>query len=441
MDSPTREKLVDVIAGKSFATLITAILIGIVSGLLYTLVIPLILYSLAPTGITEPSLESIDYGIFNSPTRYLAVIFFINCLLILIARSISTIMVTNAAKVAAIDLKMEVVNKIKSMSIVDVEKIGSARLFNLLTRDILSIAMASISLPILWINSVTVIGILGYLIYLNTEIFIFVLIAVVFGIITYHAPIYIGSKYLAGVRNIADTINEGVEGLIYGAMEIKQNPHCADKYLEKAILTHEKRALKYWKIGDIYMFAGGAYGDLIAFFVIGIVVFKLPYDFSVSSFELHGAVMALLYLTGPVAGILSAYPNLRVGKIALDNINTVLNINSELVGHAKIGNNWDVFKTNNVTFSYKGELTDGFNLKPTNLEFYRGSVTFIVGSNGSGKSTLAKLLSLHYKPDAGFIQFGETKIDSSNINDARRYVCSIYSNYYLFKELYLQQKH
>ena len=65
-----------------------------------------------------------------------------------------------------------------------------------------------------------------------------------------------------------------------------------------------------------------------------------------------------------------------------------------------------------------------------------GELVFIKGGNGSGKSTLVKLLTGLYKPLAGEVLLGETRVTDANVQHYRELFSIIFSDFHLFDRLY-----
>jgi len=77
-------------------------------------------------------------------------------------------------------------------------------------------------------------------------------------------------------------------------------------------------------------------------------------------------------------------------------------------------------------------------LNGINMEVNRGEVFAIIGPSGSGKSTLLRCLNLLEKPDQGFIEIGDVKLDSKKytrkeVHQLRQQTAMVFQNYNLFK--------
>jgi putative pyoverdin transport system ATP-binding/permease protein len=293
-------------------------------------------------------------------------------------------------------------------------------------------------LPDLLINVVTLVGMLGFLVYLNRATFVFVIEAIVVGVITYQIPMYFGHRAFGRSRQLFDGLNEAIRGLIYGVKELKLDANKRRNYFDRVLLKRENAVLASDKHAFTVSAAAANYGDLISFFVIGVVAFIFSNYQAMSTEELIGVIMALLYVTGPVAVVLNAVPQIAMAKVSLRNIEKLF---QEIPEEQSVAPTATLAPWDKLTLSglcYRHATTgkqDGFSVGPIDLEIERGKVTFIVGGNGSGKSTLSKLLSLHYSPASGSIRFGDQQVEPETVANFRQEIAAIFSDYYLFNQL------
>jgi putative ATP-binding cassette transporter len=250
-----------------------------------------------------------------------------------------------------------------------------------------------------------------------------------------------GMRY-AKARGLRDTVQEGARGLINGVYELKLDRTKAQHFLEEEIVKPQAISVRLEKIADAMIHLAGTSSDLLAIFIIGLIVFVLPHFFSLGTTTEVGIVMALLYITAPIANILSLMRALQMGQVAAARIDALSGEAEEVTSGSTdaLFEDWKIFSAHDVTYRYQKQdgQSDSFELQAASLCFERGQINFIVGGNGSGKSTLSKLLSLHLKPSSGDIRFDGIALNSTNITAARERISVIYSNYYLFRKLYRQ---
>jgi putative ATP-binding cassette transporter len=417
-----------------------SVVLGALAGVSYAILIPLVLMALhvAPKGLTYVPDEVHTFFSYEVSNFKYARLFFVLCLFILVARSISQINLIRLSMDLTTDLRTKLYEKIVHAPVMALEKVGPSRLNGVVTEDVRRVILGARLLPDLLINAVTLVGMLGFLMYLNRSTFLFVMGAIAVGIITYQIPMYISNRGFARSRRLFDGLNEAIRGLIYGVKELKLDAVKRRNYFERVLLDREHALLKTDKYAFSVLATATSYGDLISFFVVGVVAFIFSNYQAMSSEELIGVIMALLYVTGPVAVVLNAVPQIAMAKVSLRNIAQLLQEIPEepSITPSAILEPWDRIILSDICYQHTttgGQ--DGFKVGPINLEIERGKVTFIIGGNGSGKSTLSKLLSMHYSPASGSIRFGDQKVEPDTVANFRQEIAAIFSDYYLFDRL------
>jgi putative ATP-binding cassette transporter len=416
-----------------------SIALSVVTGLCYAMLVPFVMYSIGTNVDEEVSKADHVFSYFDSPTSSLAVLFLASCLFIVVMKGISTTLSMYVTNCAAVDHRLWLYRRIQNTRLADLEKIGQARLINVLNIDIPRVTDAATSLPQMWISIVTVLGVLGYLTHLNTRVFGFVIGSLVIAVISYQLPLLFASNFFRQSRDSYDRVQQGVTGLIFGTKELKLNRKKADAYYKFDLLEPEAKSLTDNLKGNCVIIFTETYGGILSFLIIGVVVFHFRYVFALTPAELLGLSMALLYLAGPLSLIMIVMGNVRHGQVSLRKLQSFYGeLGDEVVAEsAPIPSGWEKISVHGLNYNYGNEAS-GFAMRDVNLQFARGEITFIIGGNGSGKSTLGKCLSFHYLPVGGHIQLGDTAIDDGNIESARQFVSAIFPDYYLFKKLYTE---
>lgn len=414
-----------------------SILLGALSGVSYALLIPLVMASF-PKDYSLPTVDTQQTLVlgFEVSNYYFAKLFLLTCVFILVTKTASQVLLTRLALDVTTALRIDMYEKIYRASIRTLEDVGSSKLIASLTTDIPRIVNGASVLPALLVSAVTLVGMLSFLLYLNAQVFLFVLKCIAVGVITYQLPMMLANRYFVRAREHIDSLQEGIRGLIYGSKELKLNESKKDVYFEQVLKNAEKHVLKDGKTGHTLLRIAGNYGDLVGFFVIGAVSFVYVNYHSISQQELIGVVMALLYITGPVGNILALFPDLAVAKVSQKKVQQII---SELPSEPVQREKQDLGKWQGMTFKevhYRySDKPGGFAVGPLNFTLLPGQLTFIIGSNGSGKSTISKLITQHYMTDEGDILFGDIRVTPKNIASVRQYIGAIYSDYYLFDRL------
>ncbi|MFK3651152.1 cyclic peptide export ABC transporter [Lysobacter enzymogenes] len=421
-----------------------SILLGGLSGICYSMLIPLVM-SVLEEG--DPRLSTIAVA----PTRLLSVeianapfalVFTAVCVFILITRTLSQVVLTRVAIDVASSLRTRLYERIARAPLASLERIGSSRLIAALTSDVPRIVLGARMFPDMLINLVMLLGMLGFLLVLNADLFWFVLGCIGFGVVTYQIPMLIGGRYFTSARHHFDHLQESIQGLIHGIKELKLDDAKRAAYFEQILMQCERSVQKDEKTGYTILRAASNYGDLLSFFVIGCIVFIVVNYRTISNEQLIGVIMALLYIAGPISAILGFLPQLSISRVSIQRVAKLYEeIPQESVAAAQQpAREWDRVRFEKVRYRHGGkddkdDKDGGFGVGPLDLEFRKGEISFIVGGNGSGKSTLSKLLTLHYRANAGTIRFGDHAVDDETIGTYRQAISAIYSDYHLFERI------
>jgi len=457
--------LFDILVKESPNKVFASLLLGTIAGLSFAFLMPLILISLeeASTRLFQPidstgaTFLSLEVSNFRFAVAYLCLF-----LTIMIAKASSQILMSNVSIDATRALRLRMYRHIAKLRIRDLESIGHSKLIVRLTTDISNIIGGVRVLPVILINLVTIVGLLGFLVYLNVEVFLLLILTIFLAIFSYHIPMILSIRFFRHARHYTEILQESIRGLILGSKELKLNDSKREYFYQEKLRSAENEISKGSKKGWYTMYLAISYGDLLSFMVIGLVVFVIRNYYAIDTAELIGIIMALLYMKGPIAELLNVLPALPLARVSLKKVHDLFNdypAENIQVGSQAVAP-WEKIVLNDVSFTYQNKVDDStlsdddtddfepsdltstsdfsdsnFSIGPIQLELNRGEITFIVGGNGSGKSTLAKILALLYQPDKGSLIFGDTVISDKNTGDYRQIISAIYLDFYLFDKI------
>lgn len=417
-----------------------SIISGASAGIAYALLIPTLITSLdngsGELAIKEEEVTSFLW--FEVADFKIAAFFLFTCLFILVARTYSQVTLLRVSMDVTAQLRIKLYERISGTSIDNLERVGSPKLIANITTDVGRIVDGGRVLPDFIMNIATLLGLLCSLALLNPDVFWFVLKTIAFGVITYQLPILLGDRYLGQARESIDHLHESIRALIYGSKELKLDQNKRKTFFDSVLVENEMSVLRSEKKGHSVISAATSYGDLICFFVIGVVAFVLTNYQTISQAELVSVIMVLLYITTPVAVIIDFVPAVMQAKISLNKINNLFKelpeepISLEVMELPE----WNAIEYENVTYQHKSKQEQsGFTVGPASFVIKKGEITFIVGGNGSGKSTLSKIITLHYPAHTGTINFGSLQVSPETLTSCRLCISAIFSDYYLFDRL------
>lgn len=239
-------------------------------------------------------------------------------------------------------------------------------------------------------------------------------------------------------RDIQNLFFKFINDLIYGFKELSLNEKKKNEFEKDMDESCYKYRMK--KEQSSLAFANTfVIGELLFSIAIGFIAIVFPLILeNLESVNVTSYVFILLYMTGPVHGILNIIPSIVDVRISMKRINKLLEeISSpqkEFSNEIELDTIERVdLKLNEIVYVYDKKDKNGFKIGPISYEFKSGEITFITGGNGSGKSTLAKIITGLYEPHKGEIYLNNNKISEKVLGQN---FSTVFSDFYLFDKLY-----
>ncbi len=334
-------------------------------------------------------------------------------------------------------LRLRLVGKVLGTALERIERLGSPRIYNALTKDVTTVATAFKQLPISLYNGLLLVTGLAYMAWLSLPFFALTLAVIALGVVL---DVLLGRKVkrlMQQVRQQDDQLTEQFEATINGRCELalsrERRQLLYNQRLEpiaQASLQASVRADTLWAINLNWT-------SLLVFVLIGTLFFLGQGLGLLSQQVVVGYVLAIMFLRTPISMILDAVPAVIRGHVALQAIDDLaLGETVHFTQPAKAAEPFRELRLSNVQYRYPGQGDEfAFHLGPIDLQVRRGELIFIVGGNGSGKSTLAKLLTGLYQPSEGTVALNGVTLDAANSEWHREHFAAIFADFYLFADV------
>lgn len=338
------------------------------------------------------------------------------------------------------ELRMKLINKIFLSSFQKFEKIDNGRVLATLNQDTATISNSVNIIISLISNIITIVGVFVYLGTISLIATVLILTVIACVAVLYFIVSKRTNILFEQARDTANIFSGLIDGLLYGFKELSLSGLKKNEYTHEIEVScselRNKSGLALVKFVNAFLI-----GETLLIMVLGTVSFVIPFLFpEIPNYKLLGFIMIVLYLIGPINGVLNSIPNIMQIKVSwkrikgfIDEINPDLKLTDIL----RVKNKEMCVKSLSVQgliFKYKnGEEDSNFKVGPINLNVNRGEILFVIGGNGSGKSTLANLLTGLYIADEGFIEINGNKINNNELGD---FYSTIFSNNHIFKKLY-----
>jgi putative pyoverdin transport system ATP-binding/permease protein len=359
-----------------------------------------------------------------------------------ITNIISQVLLARFAQGAVSDLRRDLTKKILGVPLRQLESLGTHRVLVALTDDVFNITQALLGIPIITVNLAILVGGAVYLGLLSWKILLGIGVLVVFGGISYRIMMTSAFKSLNAAREEEDRLFGYFRALTDGIKELKLHRARRNVFLTENIQDTTETFQEYNVEAECRFIYAQNWNHLLFYLLVGCVLFMMPKMQQVSHEALTGYVITILYLMGPLAGVMSSFSLFGRASVALQKVEA-LGLSLAAVSTEEVSVNkpereaaFRSLELVNVQHAYRHEKEDtNFVLGPIDLKFGAGELVFLVGGNGSGKSTLAKIVTGLYFPEAGEIRWNGKRVDNSNRDDYRQLFSAIFSDFYLFENL------
>ena len=309
----------------------------------------------------------------------------------------------------------------------------SGELISRVTNDITRIQyFVSNMLPELFREALTVVALVGYVIYLNPHLAFYSL--VIMPLIIY--PLILVAKKLKKYSHRSQAKNADVmtrlTEVFNNSEVIKAN--ATEKY-EMARFSEEnwqffRINMKSVYIGEIvspFMEVIGAFGLAAVIFVGGHEV----YDGKMSVGEFTAFLTAVGLVFQPIRRIGSIYSKIQDAVAASERVFEILDMQNKIVdGVSELKENIESIEYKNVVLSYEGlNLLDGINLK-----IKSGENIALVGDSGGGKSTFINMILRFYDPESGSICINGVDIKDFTHKSLKHHISLVTQRIYIFQD-------
>lgn len=395
-------------------------------------------------GLGSAGLISMIHTALASQDRptYLPWLFAGVVLLVIMARIVAALVVTHLAERLIYELRLDLSRKILGAPLSRLQTLGAPRLLASLTEDVATVAAAMQAIPGLCISGAIVLGCLVYLGFLAWPLMFFVVAAIILGVSIFLLAKSKATGVLRAARARQDDIFVHFRALTEGIKELKLNRARRDAFLSEGLEPSAAAYRRYSITGQGLFILAGNIASTLLFIVVGVILFGLPAQLSISNSILTGFVLALLYLMAPLAGFVDQLPVLSRAGVALERIKALGQTleasreSSESGAQPRQVLFPGDLELIGVTHRYHREDDDHpFVVGPIDLTIRRGEIVFLVGGNGSGKTTLALLLVGLYAAEQGEIRVGRQRITEGEWERYRQQFSAVFSDFYLFDSL------
>jgi len=399
-------------------------------------------------GISNASiLAAINSGVQDTstggkPGLWAATLFLIALFLFMKTQQYVTITATAEIEAIIHKLRTRMMDLIRRSELLELERVGRARIVASVTSDTAILTQASNMLCFTVQGAVLIFFVGLYVAYLSLAAFLLTVVifsgaATIFHYKNRRLAEQKGES-AAWERRLFDRLIDFLDGF----KEVRLNRARSDALYEDAIEVSKTAAnIKIRTQAETFKMIVSS--QISMYILLGAVVFVAPnISDSLGGTSIAKTTTALLFVVGACFGLVQSIPILLNANTAADRIarlqaalqDTVVDVEPLEIAEPR---HFERIEMHNVVFRYVDKFSDTvFKIGPIDFTLRSGELVFITGGNGSGKSTFLRVLSGLYPPDSGDVMLDGMRINDANRDQYRALISGIFFDYHLFQRLY-----
>jgi subfamily B ATP-binding cassette protein MsbA len=396
------------------------------------------------TAATEPIFPAImkyllDNG-FQASERYLIWALPLGVVLLFTLRGVlsfcTNYLMTWISVQMGTDLQRQLFRK---LSVMPTEMFHTCPPSQLITRLVVDVGNANQASTVVLVTvvreSLTVLALLGYLIYLDWKLTVITLsIGPVLAIIirTFSQRMRQSSRMtLKAIQNISHTVDESVSAhkvvKIFGAQNLMASRF--DQNLEQLRRAVMREAVPSSAITPIT--------HLVASFAVACIIFLALSQITGQAGATAGGfisfITAMLMLISPIKQLTSVNVTMQRSLAACESIFGLMDAQAEQdVGTNQIGRVTGNLQFDQVEFTYPGAERKALNC--VSFTMAAGNNFALVGASGGGKTTISALIPRLYNPSAGCIRIDGVNIQDVTLKSLRENIALVSQDIVLFND-------
>ncbi len=352
-----------------------------------------------------------------------------------IAAYVSNLSLNWVANKVIMDLRQGMFNRMIDFPAHFFDQHRSGSLMSRFTYDVTQIKEASTNaISTLVRDSISVVGLLGWMFYINWKLALICLFAApVIGIIV----TIIKRRIRKMSRKVQDTMGDLHHVLsecfdaqkvikLYGGQEVEK------QRFFNTVNSHRRYAMKF----VMASVATGPAIQMIVAILLAVIIYIATKEASSGNLMVGDFVSffaAIAMITGPLKRLAGVNEHLQKGLAACESVFKLLDTDIEhQSGEKELNKAQGKIDFHNVSYSYPEAETEA--LSKVSLNITPGETVALVGESGSGKTTLANLLPRFYQLESGSIFYDDVDINELSLLSLRRNIAYVSQDVVLFND-------
>jgi putative pyoverdin transport system ATP-binding/permease protein len=349
-------------------------------------------------------------------------------------------------------VRIRILRRLRDCELLDVERLGRAVIYSGIARHMQTLSQSASTITIAVQMAVLIVFTTAYIAWLSLTSFLVLVGFMTVALIIYWRKSFSVKNDLQHSLQMDEAVYTSIDDLLDGFKEAKLSDSKAEAILAR-VEAISRDAAQTRGGTQVLLAQNFVFSQTAFYLLLATMVFVVPMMTSGYSDVVQKSTTAVLFIIGPIAGLIGSIPIFANASAAADAVmrledqltalsDTPATRREQEAGSAAGRSPFAGFQTielRNAVFRYRtggGEDSGHFSIGPINLRIERGSVLFITGGNGSGKSTLLRLLTGLYPLHAGEILVDGKPVRDRALQDYRELFSAVFGDFHLFSRLY-----
>lgn len=338
-------------------------------------------------------------------------------------------------------MRIRIVDKIRRAELLGLESVGTSEILERLTQQTNEISAATWPISIGVQSVVMLLCSILYLAYLAPSALLLTIVIYGGTAILYYFREIFAQQVMQQTAKTRIRLLDVLSDLLRGFKEIRFRTQRGQEIHDD--FRGYAEALERGTIQtNLVQLGNFVFANVCQFALLGSVVFILPQFTEAAGQSIPQITAALLFMFGPVGGVLFGLPAYSKANLACQNILTLENkldamAPPQSVEAQGVAEPFRELELVDVEFARKDASGNSiFTVGPVSFSVRAGEIVFLVGGNGSGKTTLLRTLTALYPPTSGSLHVNGVPVTQRNVQSYREMIAAIFTDFHLFKKLY-----
>jgi putative ATP-binding cassette transporter len=400
---------------------------------------------LANTALISIINETIKYGIEKKTPSLLLTAGYIGSLLVyFLMQYFYQALLIRSAETMILKSRTDLVDKIRKSSLQSFERLGSTRLFILISQDTNTIGQIAGLASSVITSLIVITGTLTYLLFISFKGFLLTITIIICSFLVALSKQKTNMRRIKYLMELQNTFLNHVQQMMDGMKEIKIDSSVDKGHYNTHVKPRMEEVTRETISNSIFQSRFSLLGQSVFFITMGCILYLFPLlNFSITENNAQ-FVITLIYILAPIQALLPLIPQFSRIKSTMERIDTAREMLQEEASAEheaqKSSDTFEQIRIKDLTYTYKTQYNDDFTLGPVNLDINAGDLIFIHGGNGSGKSTLIKVLTGLYPLSGGSITRDDQVIGPQNLQQYRNMFGVIFTDNHLFDSIYSEDE-